>query len=52
MVLIIGPWNYPLQLALAPVTGAIAAGNAIVIKPGEMAPNVADEIKKQVPKTS
>lgn len=37
VTLIISPWNYPLQLALAPVIGAIAAGNTVVIKPSEFA---------------
>ena len=37
-VLIISPWNYPLQLALMPLIGAIAAGNCVVIKPSEHAP--------------
>jgi aldehyde dehydrogenase (NAD+) len=36
-VLIIGPWNYPLQLVLTPMIGAIAAGNCIVLKPSEFA---------------
>lgn len=36
--LIIAPWNYPLQLALAPLIGAIAAGCAAVVKPSEVAP--------------
>ena len=34
-VLIISPWNYPLQLAIAPMIGAIAAGNTVVLKPSE-----------------
>ncbi|MHA7282583.1 aldehyde dehydrogenase family protein [Arthrobacter sp. TMS2-4] len=37
VVLIIGPWNYPLQLVLAPLVGALAAGNTAVIKPSELA---------------
>ncbi len=40
-VLIIGPWNYPYQLALAPVIGAVAAGNTVVLKPSELASNTA-----------
>jgi len=36
--LIIGPWNYPVNLMLVPVVSAIAAGNTIVMKPSEMAP--------------
>lgn len=38
--LIIAPWNYPFQLAIAPLIGAIAAGNCAVIKPSELTPNV------------
>ena len=37
VVLIIGAWNYPFQLVLAPLVGAIAAGNCIVVKPSEIA---------------
>ena len=37
-VLIVAPWNYPLCLALGPLVSAIAAGNAAVIKPSELAP--------------
>ncbi|XP_067406851.1 aldehyde dehydrogenase family 3 member B1-like [Emydura macquarii macquarii] len=36
VVLIIGPWNYPLHLILIPLVGAIAAGNCVVIKPSEI----------------
>lgn len=38
LVLIIGPWNYPFQLILSPLIGAIAAGNCAVVKPSEHAP--------------
>ncbi len=38
VVTIISPWNYPLQLTLVPLIGAIAAGNCIVVKPSELAP--------------
>ena len=37
-VLIIAPWNYPYQLALSPLIGAIAAGNTVILKPSELAP--------------
>lgn len=40
-ILIIAPWNYPLQLTLIPLIGAIAAGNCIIIKPSEYAPHSA-----------
>jgi coniferyl-aldehyde dehydrogenase len=35
---IISPWNYPLQLTLAPMVGALAAGNRVMIKPSELVP--------------
>ncbi len=34
----ISPWNYPFQLAMAPVIGAVAAGNTVVLKPSELSP--------------
>src|SRR5699024_5599581 len=37
VTLVISPWNYPLQLAIAPVIGAIAAGNCVILKPSEFA---------------
>ena len=37
VVLIIGPWNYPFQLLLSPLVGAIAAGNCVCLKPSECA---------------
>lgn len=42
VVLVIGPWNYPLQLLFTPLVGAIAAGNCVVVKPSEFAPNTAN----------
>ncbi len=48
VVLIIGPWNFPLQLLLIPVAGAIAAGNCVVIKPSEFAPATAAIAEKLV----
>ncbi|MFP5520405.1 MAG: aldehyde dehydrogenase family protein [Bdellovibrionia bacterium] len=50
-VLIIAPWNYPLQLAIAPLIPAIAAGNTVVIKPSELAPNTAQAIHQVLKKT-
>lgn len=38
-VLILSPWNYPFQLAIAPLMGALAAGNCAIIKPSELAPH-------------
>jgi aldehyde dehydrogenase (NAD+) len=46
VVLIIGPWNYPLQLLLTPLVGAIAAGNCVVLKASEFAPATAAVLKK------
>jgi aldehyde dehydrogenase (NAD+) len=45
-VLIIGPWNYPFQLVMIPLVGAIAAGNCAVVKPSELSPNVSNVITK------
>jgi coniferyl-aldehyde dehydrogenase len=39
---VIGAWNYPLLLSLAPVVGALAAGNRVMLKPSELAPRTAD----------
>ncbi|MCG8345435.1 MAG: aldehyde dehydrogenase family protein, partial [Chlorobiales bacterium] len=41
VVLVMGAWNYPLQLALAPAISAIAAGNCVLIKPSEQSPATA-----------
>ncbi|HYJ38495.1 MAG TPA: aldehyde dehydrogenase [Chitinophagaceae bacterium] len=41
VVLLIAPWNYPLQLLFTPLVGAIAAGNCVVLKPSEFAPATA-----------
>lgn len=46
-VLIIAPWNYPYQLAFAPLLGAIAAGNTVVLKPSELTPNTS-KITKEI----
>jgi coniferyl-aldehyde dehydrogenase len=45
---IIAPWNYPLQLTLAPAIGAIAAGNRVVIKPSELAPRFAALLRETI----
>lgn len=50
VVLVIAPWNYPLQLALAPVIAALSAGNAIVIKPSELAPATSAALADLVPR--
>ena len=51
VVLIIGPWNYPLQLLFSPLIGAIAAGNCVVLKPSEFAPATAAIMKKIIEET-
>ena len=48
MVLIIGPWNYPLNLLFTPLVGAIAAGNCCVLKASEFAPATAAVMKKLI----
>lgn len=50
VVLVLGAWNYPLQLTLLPVVGAIAAGNSVVIKPSELANSTAKIIAELIPK--
>ena len=49
VVLIIGPWNYPLYLSLAPLVAAVAAGNCAVIKPSELAPATSALLARLVP---
>ncbi|XVE60304.1 hypothetical protein DITRI_Ditri05aG0118100 [Diplodiscus trichospermus] len=48
VVLVISAWNYPFLLSLDPVVGAIAAGNAIVLKPSEIAPAMSSLLAKLV----
>ena len=48
--LIIRPWNYPFQLAITPLVGAIAAGNTAVLKPSEFAPYTGSVIKEIIEK--
>ncbi|MFD8753285.1 aldehyde dehydrogenase family protein [Kitasatospora sp. NPDC059577] len=50
VVLIIAPWNYPLQLALAPLVGALAAGNTALVKPSELAPATSAAIAELLPR--
>jgi len=49
VVLIIGPWNYPLYLSLAPLVAAVAAGNCAVIKPSELAPATSELLARLLP---
>ncbi len=48
-VLIIGPWNYPIQLVLAPLVGAIAGGNTAVIKPSEVSQHTSRVLARLLP---
>lgn len=48
-VLVISPWNYPVQLALAPMVAALSAGNAVVLKPSELAPATSATLARLVP---
>ncbi|QCJ42775.1 aldehyde dehydrogenase [Bacillus sp. S3] len=48
VTLIIAPWNYPFQLAIAPLIGAIAAGNCAVIKPSELTPRTSEVLGKLI----
>jgi aldehyde dehydrogenase (NAD+) len=50
VVLIIGPWNYPVQLVLAPLVGALAAGNCAVVKPSEVAAHSSHALARLVPR--
>ncbi|MGO1317223.1 MAG: aldehyde dehydrogenase family protein [Cellulomonadaceae bacterium] len=49
VVTVIAPWNYPVQLLLSPLVGALAAGNAAVLKPSELAPSVSALMARLVP---
>ncbi len=46
VALIIAPWNYPFQLAVAPIIGAIAAGNCAILKPSELTPHTSAILTK------
>jgi aldehyde dehydrogenase (NAD+) len=48
-VLIIAPWNYPVQLVLAPLVAAVAAGNTAVVKPSEVSAASADALARLLP---
>ncbi|XP_053638298.1 aldehyde dehydrogenase, dimeric NADP-preferring isoform X3 [Cherax quadricarinatus] len=50
VVLIMGAWNYPVQLCLLPLSGAIAAGNCAIIKPSEVSSATAETIAELIPK--
>jgi acyl-CoA reductase-like NAD-dependent aldehyde dehydrogenase len=46
VVLVLSPWNYPLQLALVPLISALTAGNAVILKPSEVTPFAGDLIEE------
>ncbi|PWA93571.1 aldehyde dehydrogenase NAD(P)-dependent, Aldehyde/histidinol dehydrogenase [Artemisia annua] len=48
VVLIISTWNFPIGLSLEPLIGAIAAGNAVVLKPSELAPSCASFLAETI----
>ncbi|XP_003206222.2 aldehyde dehydrogenase family 3 member B1 [Meleagris gallopavo] len=50
VVLIIGPWNYPIYLLLVPLIGAIAAGNCVIIKPSKLTKNSEKLMEEVLPK--
>jgi aldehyde dehydrogenase (NAD+) len=49
LVLIIGPWNYPFQLVMLPLVGAIAAGNCAIVKPSEVSEHTSNLIARLLP---
>ena len=51
VVLIIGPWNYPFQLMISPLVGAIAAGNCAILKPSEVASHTSKVVADLIAKT-
>lgn len=51
VVLIIGPWNYPFQLMMLPLIGAIAAGNCAILKPSELAVKTSEVVTDLINKT-
>src|SRR6476619_7400244 len=50
VALVIAPWNYPVQLLLAPAAAALAAGNALVLKPSEISAHTAELLAELVPR--
>jgi aldehyde dehydrogenase (NAD+) len=49
VVLIIAPWNYPLSMVLAPLVGALAAGNAVIVKPSEISRHTSAALARILP---
>ncbi|MEE8409473.1 MAG: aldehyde dehydrogenase family protein, partial [Myxococcota bacterium] len=50
LVLVIGPWNYPVLLLISPLIGAVAGGNCTILKPSEVAANTSAMIAELLPK--
>lgn len=50
VVLVISPWNYPVQLALLPLAGALAAGNCVLLKPSEIAAHTSTLLSELIPR--
>uniref|UniRef100_A0ACD5ZJS6 Uncharacterized protein n=1 Tax=Avena sativa TaxID=4498 RepID=A0ACD5ZJS6_AVESA len=50
VVLVFSCWNLPLGLAVEPLSGALAAGNAVVLKPSELAPSTAAFLAANIPR--
>ncbi|MBP0000122.1 MAG: aldehyde dehydrogenase [Cyanobacteria bacterium SID2] len=51
VVLIVAPWNYPFQLTMSPLVGAIAAGNCTILKPSEISPHTSAVVTKLIEST-
>jgi aldehyde dehydrogenase (NAD+) len=49
VTLVMGAWNYPLQLSMVPFAGAIAAGNCVILKPSEISVNCAKLMASKIP---
>ena len=50
VALVIAPWNYPVQLLVSPMVGALAAGNCVVAKPSEVAAATSTALARLIPK--
>jgi aldehyde dehydrogenase (NAD+) len=51
VTLVIGAWNYPIQLSLAPVVGALAAGNTVILKPSELCSATSHALERMINET-
>jgi aldehyde dehydrogenase (NAD+) len=49
VVAVIAPWNYPLHLCLSPLAAALSAGNAVLLKPSELAPATSAALAELIP---